>query len=440
MEHLPASIAGFAVAAATSWANVIVAGLLMMVVVVVCLRLLPDIRPANRFIVWGVTFVATISLYFIPLAHKETPLAADFAEHRGLHLDSRLGLVIVAIWLVIAFARIFRIAHSAMQIRRIAKKAKPVPSEAFTSLLRSGRRKIELCLSEEIDSPCVIGFLRPRVLIPEKIYIKLSNMELEQIIMHEVGHISRHDDWSNLLQKISLAIFPLNPVIAWLENKLCVERELACDECVLNATSARKQYAFCLTNLAEHAMIRRNLSLSLGAWGRRSELAYRVQRILNKPKYAIGKKTGYAITAMLIAGMLTVGATLSKVPALVSFSAPLSAVSASLSASSSGEKAFSAHNLQRSMTGNQQAMPVLVKAVMPQERGNPVVRQHRIRRATKNQKANRSSRVPEPGSLLLRTDFDEQFTPPHIVLTIDKTTGSSYAALPLGNGWLVVQL
>ena len=439
MEHLPASIAGFAAAAATSWANAIVAGLLIMLAATVCLRLLPEIRPANRFIVWGVTFAAAISLYFIPLAHKQTRPAADFGEH-SLHLDSRLALVIVAIWVVIAFVRILRIANSAMQIRRIAKEAKPVPSEAFSSILRSGRRKIELCLSGDIDRPCVIGFLRPRVLIPEEIYGKLSNMEIEQIIMHEVGHISRHDDWSNLLQKISLAIFPLTPAIAWLENRLCVERELACDECVLNATSARKQYAFCLTNLAEHAMMRRNLSLSLGAWGRRSELAHRVQRILNKPKYALGQKAGYAITAMLAAGMLTAGATLAKAPAWISFSAAPSAVSASLRASSSDDKALSVRELQWPTTGNQHAAPVLVKAVMPQGRGNLVTPPHGIRPAAKKQKANRNAQVPVPRGLLLRTDFGEQFAAPHIVLTVDKTTGSSYAALPIGNGWLVVQL
>lgn len=437
MEHLAVSISGFVAAAATSWANAILAGLLMMLAAAVCLRLLPDIRPANRFIVWGVTFVAAVSLYFIPFAHKETSPAADFIEHKGVHLDSRLALGIVAIWVVIAFVRILRLAHSAMVIRRIAKEANPMSPAAFSSVLRSGRREIELCLSREIDRPCVIGFFRPRILIPEEIYAKLSIMELEQIVMHEVGHISRHDDWSNLLQKISLAIFPLNPVIAWLESRLCVERELACDDCVLNATSARKQYAFCLTNLAEHAMMRRSLSLSLGAWGRRSELAYRVQRILNKPKYAPGKKTDYAITAILTAGVLTAGATLAKAPAFVNFSAAPSAVSASFKGSGSDEKAFSVREPQQPTTGNR---PVMVKAVMPQERGHLVTMRHRGRRAFKNQKANRHAQISVPGGFLLQTELDNQFATPHIVLTVDKTTGSSYAALPLGNGWLVVQL
>ena len=58
--------------------------------------------------------------------------------------------------------------------------------------------------------------------------------------MHEMEHLRRGDDWTNLLQKAGLVFFPLNPASFWVERRLCAERELACDDCVLRSSGARK--------------------------------------------------------------------------------------------------------------------------------------------------------------------------------------------------------
>ena len=109
---------------------------------------------------------------------------------------------------------------------------------------------------------------------------RLTTAEFGQIVLHEVGHLRRGDDWINLLQKLSLVVVPLNPVLIWIERRLCLERELACDDDVLRLTKAPKAYATCLTNLAEQRLGRRAAALSLGAWEKRSELARRVHSIL----------------------------------------------------------------------------------------------------------------------------------------------------------------
>jgi hypothetical protein len=105
-------------------------------------------------------------------------------------------------------------------------------------------------------------------------------------VLHEAGHLGRADDWMNLLQKIALVIFPLNPALAWVERRLCFERELAVDERVLQAFAGRagaaKAYAACLATLAEYRLGRRGLTLALGALGRESELGRRVGRILRR--------------------------------------------------------------------------------------------------------------------------------------------------------------
>src|SRR5262249_14160598 len=115
-------------------------------------------------------------------------------------------------------------------------------------------RTAKVCSSHDVDRPTVIGFFSPKILIPAWLLEKLTPAELEQVILHEAGHLNRADDWLNLLQKFALVLFPLNPALAWVERRLCFERELACDEHVLHTLATRDRaatsYASCLATLA----------------------------------------------------------------------------------------------------------------------------------------------------------------------------------------------
>ncbi|MEI4861539.1 M56 family metallopeptidase, partial [Klebsiella pneumoniae] len=80
-------------------------------------------------------------------------------------------------------------------------------------------------------------------LIPDWLFARMTAGELEQIVMHEAEHLRRRDDWTNLLQKLCLVLFPLNPALVWMERRLCREREMACDEGVIRMTRAPRAYA-----------------------------------------------------------------------------------------------------------------------------------------------------------------------------------------------------
>jgi beta-lactamase regulating signal transducer with metallopeptidase domain len=146
----------------------------------------------------------------------------------------------------------------------------------------------------------VLGFLRPRILLPAELLERLTAAELAQVVVHEMEHLRRGDDWTNLLQKLALVVFPLNPALWWVESQLCAERELACDDQVIRASRGRKAYAICLTHLAEYSMLRRGLSLALGAWEKQSELVRRVHRILRRPGATMSLRRTMALTAGLM--------------------------------------------------------------------------------------------------------------------------------------------
>jgi hypothetical protein len=174
----------------------------------------------------------------------------------------------------------------------------------------------------------VVGFFAPRILVPASLYPKLSAAEIDHIVLHEMEHLRRLDDWRNLVQKLAVMLFPLNPALLWIERRLCFERELACDESVLAQTNAPKSYAACLVHLAEERTLGRHLSLALGAWERRSELGRRIHDILANRTPASARIRTVCASAVTV-GMVTVALLLAKSPQLLSFTAaPVVAASA----------------------------------------------------------------------------------------------------------------
>ena len=143
------------------------------------------------------------------------------------------------------------------------------------------------------------------------------------MVLHEAEHLRRRDDWTNLSQKLSLVLFPLNPALAWMERHLCREREMACDEGVVQRTQAPRTYAACLTALAERGLqhrelLRRAQALSLGAFERRPELVSRVDSILRRKK-ALHPLAAGALVGIVACGLVVGSVELARSPQLVAF-------------------------------------------------------------------------------------------------------------------------
>ena len=326
------SIEGLSQLAAAAFVSSLWQGVLLAAAVALGLRLVPKMTAAVRFAVWSAVFVVILLLPFIQawVSRSHAGIASSGA---GIQLDVRWSYAIAAVWLVFSLARGSEACDQRSAVARAVEESNSSAAADLGSVL-PGSRGVQLCTSTEIDRPSVIGFFSPRILIPVWLFEKLTPAELEQIVLHEAGHISRADDWINLFQKIGLVLFPLNPVLMWIDRRLCFERELACDDGVLESTHAPGAYASCLVSLAERAKDRRAVSLSLGAWGRQSELTRRVHSILRRRESMSPLQMRLASGGMVIA-LLGAGIGLVAVPAyriVYGSDAPLAELSAPISA------------------------------------------------------------------------------------------------------------
>ncbi len=425
-------------------------GIVLAAGVALCLRLLPRTTAAVRFAIWTAVFAV---LAVMPLVHSYTAGSGGGAGGRGavVHLDVRWSFAIAALWLMVSLVRAVKLAMSAVRLRGIWKRA--VPVEGCDEVLQTaGFRGVELCTSKDVDRPSVIGFFSPRILIPEELFARLTTEEFGQIVLHEVGHLRRGDDWINLLQKLSLVLVPLNPVLMWIERRLCLERELACDDDVLRLTKAPKAYATCLTNLAEHRLGRRAAALSLGAWERKSDLARRVHSILLGGK-RMGTAQARLVMSVLVLGLLGGSAELARCPQLVSFSRTGLPVSAEVQSSSGTAPEY----VPVAFRGSDANAPgvaheTLLKASMPVDHGSssgeyddgeasravsaPAVRRSRQKRAAMQQQVR--------GWVVL-TSWEDGPERSEVVSGArrqvqERVISISYAAVPTAGGWLVIQL
>jgi beta-lactamase regulating signal transducer with metallopeptidase domain len=297
-------------------------GALLAALAALALRLVPRIPAAARFAVWFTVFVLMAAIPFLFLIpHGSTVQAVGAAHGAWLSIDARWTLAIAGIWAAASLVRAITLIAAAARVRTLSRRATPI---AFAGAAIS--RRAQICSSSDVDRPTVIGFFSPRILIPEWLLEKLTPAELEQIVTHEAGHLNRADDWLNLLQKIALVVFPLNPALAWVERRLCFERELACDEQVLRARAscerAATDYASCLATLAEYRLERRglvrNLALALGALGRESQLGRRVARILRPVSRMRPAQARLAVGASVVT-LLFAATQLERCPQIISF-------------------------------------------------------------------------------------------------------------------------
>lgn len=96
-------------------------------------------------------------------------------------------------------------------------------------------------VADHIDSPFVIGILKPKIYLPSNI----NNSEIDFIIMHEKTHIKRFDHITRILAFVTLCVHWFNPFV-WIAYTLSAkDMEMSCDDAVINklGASIKKEYA-----------------------------------------------------------------------------------------------------------------------------------------------------------------------------------------------------
>jgi hypothetical protein len=218
----------------------------------------------------------------------------------AMTIPGRWALLVFLAWALGASAALLRLAAGLWRLRQLRRSCTPIVAVHLDPAVRKtidaigasgsvASRSITIATSECVRVPAAIGFWKRTIVLPAWALRELPPEDLNVILLHELAHLRRWDDWTNLVQKIVRALFFFHPAVWWIESRLSVEREMACDDAVLAETANPHGYASCLVSLLEkslahrlaHPLADKRRSMAQAAVDRAREASLRLARILD---------------------------------------------------------------------------------------------------------------------------------------------------------------
>ena len=407
------------------------------------LRMMPRATAGLRHTLLLIGFIAALLLPFVRVAGAR---GATANTSHALPVASWVAAAIALLWMVAAGARASQLLMAWSHLRTVRREATPITLKG-TAGFTAGNRQARLCTSNAVDSPTILGFWQPALLLPEWMVPKLSPDELRQIALHECEHLRRHDDWLNLLLQLGLMLSPLNPGLLWLNRRIGVQRELACDDAVIASTGEPIAYAICLARLAEQRLQQRGrLRLALAAWERKCELAQRVHALLQQPARWTARQSSLASAAAAVL-LLGVSAGFARVPGLVRIVYEPVAIAATPPVSGALDQIVAAKSVRfanlrgsapmRMVPASFTAKPAPKVFSKSKAKLKPVARRKANEQSQFSQPHMlRTSAELQPDRVIKTTDFDNNTT----VQFVTADFSPSYVAVPTASGWLLIEL
>jgi RND family efflux transporter MFP subunit len=162
---------------------------------------------------------------------------------------------------------------------------------------------VEVRSAPGLLEPGAVGLFRPILLLPSDIRERLTPLQLEAVLAHEVCHVQRRDNLTAAIHMIVEALFWFHPFVWWIGARLMAERERASDEAVLQLGNAPHEYAEGILNICK-SYVESPLRCVTGATG--SDLRKRIQAILGG---RVARNLNFAKKAALaVAGIIAVAA------------------------------------------------------------------------------------------------------------------------------------
>jgi TonB family protein len=227
---------------------------------------------AARHLVWLCSLCALLIVpvgLWLPKAVVPIPnFAITLAESSALPAQASSGTSkLFVIWLCGVVFLLARLAFDFVRVKRVIGDAEPAPSQG----------PYPVAVTSDLAGPVAWGIGGKRLLLPDTA-LGWDAERLQVVLLHESGHLRRHDCWALLISEIACALYWCNPLVWFAAAQLRREQEHAADDEVLNGGVSATAYAGHLVAIARTVRAPR---LAAGAFGA-SDLAARIQAILDQ--------------------------------------------------------------------------------------------------------------------------------------------------------------
>ena len=236
-------------------------GCLVALALSIMLRLLERARANVRYVVcWAALLLILVLLAYPTLGTDATrpDVAALVTAEPIVSVPDTWwtsSAVTMAAWLAWVAVYTVRVVRAMVALHRARASSRPFPAHVESALrhwrrVRSNGRHPGLVLSDSVPTAAVLGCGSPLVAVAPALLTTLDTDELDRVLIHEWAHVQRRDDLVNILQIVIRIVVGWHPAVWWIDRRLQLEREIACDEMTVAITCSPKPYAESLVKLA----------------------------------------------------------------------------------------------------------------------------------------------------------------------------------------------
>ena len=169
------------------------------------------------------------------------------------------------------------------------------------------KTRVELSCNPLIASPMLIGFFRPRIILPVG---ELEDKELSYIFVHELIHYKQRDMFYKWLIQIVVCVHWFNPFVYLLEKEVNKSCELSCDEKVIAVLDdkARREYGDTLISFLKSNNLYKSSLASVTLTEGAEQLKERLGAIMNfKSKTKTIRVLTVILTLFILSGAVLIG-------------------------------------------------------------------------------------------------------------------------------------
>ncbi len=224
--------------------------------------------------------------------------------------------IVFAIWLTGALSYLIYQLHTYRSFSRTVRRwSVLIEDVAITYVYRQLQKdmgitkNIPLKYSAIIDTPMLIGYVNPTIVLPRTNY-QLN--ELRFVLTHELVHYKRKDMWVKALTMVATAMHWFNPLLYMISKAISSQCEISCDEAVVKRIdqNGRREYGEMILKTARDQHRKIQTTLTTNFYGGKKEMKKRLVSIMNVKK----KKAGVVIMGSLLITTTLSGGVLAGVP------------------------------------------------------------------------------------------------------------------------------
>jgi beta-lactamase regulating signal transducer with metallopeptidase domain len=218
----------------------------------------------------------------VPLAEQAGYVAPLRGEPDEPH---RLSIDLAMLWLIGVFIALLPLIVGFIRTLIVRRRSRTIDDANWTSLIDelcrrlSLARRVSLYETATALMPMTWGVLRPVVMLPRQARDWTDRLR-RIVLLHELAHVKRCDVAFQLLGRVACALYWFHPLAWYALRRLRIERELACDDCVVLAGERATDYA---TELVEIARFYRSLPFAAAiAMAQRNSLEHRLRAMFDR--------------------------------------------------------------------------------------------------------------------------------------------------------------